>query len=773
MHIWVFALLIFVPLAATAQDGEPAPTILEPKPSGPSGQRYEAQPQVDDAPYELDESQFRVTTTTRAPMKNFATDRSTNVVTGEELDQRQPNNITDALDEEPGIFVQSTNRGAGTVFLRGQVGAENLIYVDGVRFNQTTFRTGPIQYLNTLDPWALERIEVVRGPGSVLYGSDALGGVVQLFPHEIPDEPGTFTDAKAQYRSADSTYAAGIDAATRGERFGALVGGSFKIHNDLRVGENGGEDIIASSLDGNTLRQSDYQEFYFRGGAGYQLDERSQLRLNYMGGNVSDAPRVDRLGNGEIRFYDNRDDLVWLTYERDGEHAFDEVSLKFSAHRTAEVVTRFNCVRDDGGITPDPVGCALLEDELIDRRRLNDDETMTLGSSLAVSSRIEPWRARINWGAELYHDQVVESERVDFSAPEFEANPRDRGNFQPDSSSTLFGVYGFFEQSPVLTLDHELVVRGGLRLDSIQAFAPRVTPELGDVEYNHIGIVGSAGIAWYYDTISNVYFNWNQGFRSPNLQETTVLGDTGNFFEVPNPDLGPERSDTFELGTKLNFQDILRATGSVWASLASDKITRQDATLDGESEVDGKPVQERVNRDSAYFYGADLEVRTYSFFDVSAHGSLSYIDGAVEANSEDPTFEEGPLHGLFAGAENYENPRRLTPVFYTAGLTYRPSSMWYSTFYVKGAAAQDKIGPGDRGDLRICEASPGVLYDGIGESCPGSDAWTTLNVRGGVRYEAIRFDLAVENLGDLRYRYHGSGYLAPGFNVLATLSITN
>jgi len=774
----LLGLLAFLclPTALEAQDGEPAPTVLEPRPAGPSGTRIEDEeaPALPDE--DLSERQFRVVTTTRVPIPNFAADRSTNLVTQEDLQERQPININDALGEETGIFVQSTNRGAGTLFLRGQIGAENLIYVDGIRFNQTTFRTGPIQYLNTLDPWALERIEVLRGPGSVLYGSDALGGVVQLFPHKIPEKRTTTIDARGHFRTADMTHAAGIDAATRGEKFGALVGGSFKIHDDLRVGEHGGEDIIASSLDGNTLRQSDYDEYYFRGGIGYKLTDRSQLRVNYMGGNVLDAPRVDRLGRGEIRFYENRDDLVWFTYEHDGERVVDEIQFKLMAHRTTEAVTRYSCTRsanDDGiEVTPRPVGCALLEDELVDRRRFNEDETLTLGTSLGFSSHIEPWRTRINWGAELYRDQVIESERIDFRSPEFEPNLRDRGNFQPDSHTTQFGVYGFVEHTPFMTLNHEIVLRGGVRLDSIQAFAPNVTPELGDVEYDHLGVVGSAGVAWYYDTLSNVYFNWSQGFRSPNLQETTVLGDTGNFFEVPNPDLGPERSDTFELGTKLDFDGILRTSASIWASLLSDKITREAATLDGASEINGKPIRERVNRDSAYFYGADIELRSYPVFGVSAYGGASYIDGAVQADARDPNFEEGPLHSLLGGDDElWENPRRLTPIFYTAGLRYEPTSHWYTSFYVKGSASQNKVSPGDEADLRICEVSPGVLYDDLGQPCPGSDGWATLNLRGGGQYKAVRFDLAFENLTDLRYRYHGSGYLAPGFNAMATLTI--
>lgn len=775
-----FALGLLAGLSgAYAQDAEPAPTTLEPRPSGPAGDRYVYGESSDDAvsPSSDEEAAYSITTSTRSASPAFSSDRATNVVTQEDLTRRQPESVTDALDEEPGVMIQSTNRGAGTLFLRGQVGAENLIYLDGVRFNQSTFRTGPIQYLNTIDPWAVGKIEIVRGPGSVLYGSDALGGVVQLFPRARLREPGSMADARFQFRSADSTYGVGLDAAARTEDgLGARLGGSFKLHDDLRAGSRGGESIVASSQQDTTLAGSGFDEFHFRGGLDYALDSRNELRIDYLGSSIDDAPRFDRVGSGEVRHYDNRDDLVWLTFEHDGEAVFDSVAVKVAAHRTREDVRRFNCAtRDDDGVSVarDPVSCARQPGLDAERRRLNEDETLTVGTSVAVSSLITPWRARVNWGAELYHDRVLASSRTDFAAPAFEPNVRDRGNFQQDSTTTNFGVYALAEQSPWVTELNEIVLRAGLRLDSIQSFAPDVTPELGDVEYDHFGIVGSAGISWYYSSLSNLYLNWSQGFRSPNLQETTVLGDTGNFFEVPNADLGPERSDTFELGSKLNIKNFVRTSASVWASLLSDRITREGTELDGQAEIDGKPVQRRVNRDSAYYYGADLEVRSYPIWDFSAYGSVSYIDGAVEADDED-TFDAGPFHDLLGGSDkSWENPRRLPPIFYTAGLTYSPSSTFYSTIYVKGAAAQDKLAPGDLQDLRICEVRPGVLAGDVGESCDGGGAWTTLNLRGGVRYGAARADLSFENLTDLRYRYHGSGFLAPGFNAMLTLTVSH
>jgi outer membrane receptor protein involved in Fe transport len=216
-------------------------------------------------------------------------------------------------------------------------------------------------------------------------------------------------------------------------------------------------------------------------------------------------------------------------------------------------------------------------------------------------------------------------------------------------------------------------------------------------------------------------------------------------------------------------------SASGWVSLIDGKITRQPATFDGRQEIDGAPVRRRINADSAYFAGADLSVETASIEGFNLFGYLSAVDGAVESADPQPQFEPGALHGLLSGkGTDWANPRRLPPFSYKLGLEFAPEQNWYARVYAQGAAAQSKLGPGDIDDERICETAPGVLYGDLGESCPGTGGWTTLNLRGGwAPEEFIRFDLAVENLTDLRYKYHGSGPPAPGVNGKLLLTLRN
>ena len=128
-----------------------------------------------------------VVTGSRVEESVYESPQAVSTVTREEVLKRNYRTTPEALTYEPGVMVQKTAHGQGSPFIRGLTGKQVLILVDGVRLNNSTFRFGPNQYLATVDPATIERIEVVRGPGSVLYGSDALGGVINIITRKAPE----------------------------------------------------------------------------------------------------------------------------------------------------------------------------------------------------------------------------------------------------------------------------------------------------------------------------------------------------------------------------------------------------------------------------------------------------------------------------------------------------------------------------------------------------------------------------------------------------------
>ncbi len=718
-----------------------------------------------------------VTTTARAPVEAFASDRSIAVTTGNDVLASGATNLATIAGEQPGVSIQTTNPGSDTVSIRGMIGPENLIYVDGVRFNQSTFRTGPNQYLSTIDPWAIRRMEIMRGPGSTLYGSGAMGGVIHIFPHAVPDAPLALRGL-GMFRSVDTATGAGVDIGGQPNNLGMIAGFSVRNYGQLHTGTRAGSKPAFSGAEkDHKMLASEYSEMFWRAAARADVSDDSTFRLNYMGGMVNGTPRTDNLSRADIRFTDNRDDLLWSTYEYNpGYGALTSLTANVSFHRTHESTDRYKCNATSGtdgvpGRVIDLEGCADLKSSAVKSRSINDDVVNTIGASLTGVSSSAMVPLRLSWGGEHYQDHVLSGERKSSGAID-NLQDQARGNFVSGSTYASTGLFLTAEYMPFTHGLHGVTLQGGARVENFRANEPALAATGDDINFSNTGVVGSLGVSYLYSMNAHAYFNWSQGYRAPNLQEATYIGDSGNFFEINNPELGPERSDTFELGAKLDLPKIAQLTAAAYVSLLSDRITREDSTYKGQDNVDGKPVQMRINAESAYYYGAELGLKTAEYFGLHLFGNVAYIDGAVQVNSEDAGFKEGPLHSWVASGDFYTNPRRLTPIEYLAGISFSLQSNWSAAFYLQGAGAQDKLANGDLKDLRICETASGVLYKDLGQKCPGSTGHTTLNVRGGYLFEGLgRVDLTVENLTDMRYRNHGSGVLAPGFGAMVMLTV--
>ena len=105
-------------------------------------------------------------------------------IAAKQITQNGARTTPEALIGTSGIFLQKTNHGGGSAFIRGLTGNQTLMVIDGIRLNNSTFRYGPNQYLNTIDMYTLEKIDVLKGIGAIEYGSDAMGGVINLTTKE-------------------------------------------------------------------------------------------------------------------------------------------------------------------------------------------------------------------------------------------------------------------------------------------------------------------------------------------------------------------------------------------------------------------------------------------------------------------------------------------------------------------------------------------------------------------------------------------------------------
>ena len=679
-------------------------------------------------------------TASRGEARRFEVSRSLDVLGRADIERRNAASMPDLLDGLTGIHVQKTNAGAGTPFIRGLVGPENLYLLDGVRVNNSTFRTGPNQQLALFDPWSLARVEVLRGPGSVMYGSDAMGGVIHalsLRPRALEDRAfggSARLGVASAWLGVEGTAQLDWDAGpVRG-----YVGGSFSRFGVQRSG--GGAEAPLS----------DHARASARGRAEWDLSPRWRLSEALFWTAVLDAGRADSLSRGDHRAYDNHDLLGYVRLERRGAGLLSGLRMTASYHLTDEITRRVSCETRDDGAVIDRAACLASDASTLTKRRRQHDRVHTPGLQAAWEARL--WRGRLRslLGLEGYLD-LVGSEREDASAASGWAwETRARGSFSDGSRYLQGGAFWTGDADLLLLGRSAFNVSGGLRLSHFHAWAPDV-PGHGDVTYDFTGVVGNAGLAWRIEELAHVYLDFSQGFRAPNLQETTVLEDTADFYEVPSDGLSPERSDTLELGARLRLTRLtVQAAG--FASWLHDAFDREDVSEADwvalgltREEIGGRKVKRRVNARSGFIRGAEGRLTVGPFAGLSAYGSVAWVLGDVD---------DAPA-------------RRISPLMGVGGLRWAHARQGlFAEAFVKWAARQGRLSQGDRDDLRICEdpERPGLLMEG--EACEGTPAYATLNLRAGYAPRPwLSLHLSAENLTDARYHTHGSGIDGPGINV--------
>ncbi len=651
----------------------------------------------------------------------FTSARAVTVIDAETLALRAPRTTPEALSHAPGIFVQKTNHGAGTPIIRGLLGPQNLILIDGVRFNNAVHRTGPNQYLNLVDPFFIERIEVLRGPGSVRYGSDAMGGVIAITPAALREhsQAGQEFSAEALLRSAsaDLERSGHVKLGYEADAFAARAGATLRSFADLDGGRGVGLQPYSSYQSLSAAARLGYAI------AGGPLDQwRAEATTLFT--RMDDAGRADQLASRHtLHFYDNQSHLSWVRLG--GPLPSDsEVSLtvshqyfweeKRSQRRDASHQNLVSATRDEVGVH-------------------------SLGLVLAGHS--QPWTPlRLHGGVDFYHDWVGAQRWQRQESPPWRALVE-----TPYPDGSTFASTGAHVNATVALLDpasiHHLEVQGGLRLQHIGGGAP-ANGALRANTWDHLGWVGMASLDYAYADRFNTALSFSQGFRAPNLNEAVGLGDDGKIFHIPNPELGPERSDTFELLSRLRLGPLaLEASGYV--TLLQDFIRREPATWQGLEEVAGKPVERNTNADAAQVWGAEGQALLEVGLGLHLSGSLTYTWGESESDGT-----RTPL-------------TRIPPIFGAVSLGYRTPAQWpwraRCETSLHFAGPQRRLSPDDLRDPRI--------------PLGGTPGWAVWNLQASVApLPYLQVALQVENLLNARFKTHGSGLYGPGTNAVLSVS---
>ena len=647
--------------------------------------------------------------------------QTVNLIDPLEIFTRNSATTAEALREEKGVFIQKTNHGGGSAIIRGLSSNHILILVDGIRLNNATYRLGNHQYLTTIDANALKAIEIVHGPGSMLYGSDALGGVINLI-----GRPAVFSTGGKQrvgyrifgrFSSADQSLTTHADWQFSNSSLAWNGGASYHRFGDLRNGASLSNPIL-SRPDGNTRQSpSAYRGYDFNNALSFKLNPSQKFKLVWQRSRQFEVPRYDK--------YVYNDYHTWL-YEpqlRDLFYIRSQTDFSSNPFRSLQITLSLN--RQQEG--------RIKQRKISDPKTSENDDILTLGLQAHTTARIRSHM--LTAGFEVYHDDVHSTARR-FDGLETLQLPR--GRF-PDNSTYLSNGVFIQDEFPLNT---RTFFTGGLRYAWFQARFTDPTAQIGQVSENFAAL--TASIALLYEArpglqLSVVLAN---GFRAPNLSDLAKLGESkGNTYEVPNPNLQPERINSFELGAHWK-KNQLELRSAVYFSLLDNLLTRENVLYQGQSTItiDGQTykIKSRSNGGAGFITGSEAGFR-YSFSRaLFLDGNLAYTYGQNKSHNE-------PFDGI-------------PPFFGKLELGWQRANSELQ-FYSRFASSQPRLSTDALDDPRI--------------PVGGTPGWFTLNIRGRYQFSGnISISIAIENLLDRLYREHGSGINAPGRNFILGLEIS-
>ena len=668
-----------------------------------------------------------------------------------------PQTSADLLQNSGQVFVQKSQLGGGSPMIRGFATNRVLLSVDGVRMNNAIFRGGNVQNVISVDPFTIKNTEVIFGPGSVIYGSDAIGGVMNFFTHEPRF---SFTDSLAfsgnafyRFASANTESTAHADFNLGHQTWASYTSISYNHFGDLRMGTHGpesylrinrverqnGQDVLVPNEDPLIQNPSEYDQINFMQKFRFRPNTDWDYNLGLYYSETSDYSRYDRL----IRPNQSGDGLrsaEWFYGPQKWFMGNFQITKKgknrfFSG---AKLTTAYQ----------------FFEESRTERSFQEVDLFRTREKLNALSINLDFENKKIGnlslyYGTEYLFNKVnskgsqtnIETEETQVAASRY-----------PDGATwqTFAGyINGEYKLKPNFTF------LGGLRYSQVwvdakfdDTFFPFPFTEADIITG---ALTGSLGFSWFPSQNLQITFNGSTGFRAPNIDDIGKIFDSEpGSVVVPNPELVPEYAYNLDFGIRKNFEDKVVLKAAACYTYLVDALVRRDFSFNGQREIEYNGelsnVQAIQNAANAYVYGFELGAEAFLGDRLSFLGNLTITEGI----EEDDNGMESPA-------------RHVAPTFADAHVIWK-NDKFTADFFLNynGEIPFD--------DLAFSERNKEFIYAQDENGLPFSPSWYTLNFRSRYQFSnAFHTNLALENFTDQRYRTYSSGIVAPGINFIVGL----
>ncbi|MBL0310743.1 MAG: TonB-dependent receptor [Bacteroidetes bacterium] len=697
-------------------------------------------------------------------LKSNAAQQS-NVITSNDLRRMNAQSSADVLTMSGQVFVQKSQQGGGSPMLRGFEASRVLLVVDGVRMNNIIYRAGHLQNSITVDNNMVDRVEVLYGPSSTIFGSDALGGVVHFRTKNpiLSGEKNFLSKGNAffRYGTVNNEMTGHMDISLAGKKFGSITSATFSNFGDMHQGsyvtpatagfwdrEYYAKMLYAKDSLGNNRYVKDTTiknsvPAVQAGTAFYQYDLLQKF-LYQQSENITHVLNVQFSNTNNLPRYDRMTAMTSPTTLKDAEWYYGPQRRLLAAYE-------FN-YKNAGWLDNISLG---VNYQNIEESRHNRGFGKRFKTSRIEQVNVIGFHAdvRKKFGA---HDVVLGADgqfnflkSKAFGTDVFEDTTIAASTRYPDGKNRMnyMAVYLTHQWQ----ISPKLILSDGLRYNFV-ALHSTLTPESQDfyplpyseIKNNYHALSGNVGLVAKPGAGFRLAALFSTGFRAPNVDDMSkVFESVQGSVVVPNSKLKPEYTLNGELTVEKSFSDKLRISATGFYTYFIQAITYDKAQFNGQDSIDYDGTLSQVitstNEGKAYIAGVSGNIEADLTNWISLYGNVTYTYGRIVTDSVPYPLDHIP------------------PIYGRAG--FRAKHKWVRGEFFALFAAKKRLQDFNMlGEDNFKQATPN-----------GEPAWFTLNARIGFQpHKNFGFDMGCDNIMDMRYRSFGSGFSAAGRNFFVT-----
>lgn len=698
-------------------------------------------------------------------------------------------NTGDLLMSTGNIFVQKSQQGGSSPVIRGFEASRVLLIVDGVRMNNMIYRSGHLQNVITVDQNMLEAAEVMYGPASTLYGSDALGGAVYF----RTKQPKLSNDSKkkliignyfTRYSSVNNEKTIHADINIGGKKWAWLQSYTYSDFGDLTMGRKGhpdfpefgkrdsfitrmnGIDTVIKNNNPFIQKFSGYKQWDILQKILFKPSDKVSHLLNIQFSNSTDIPRYDRLQDKRDFGGNVGNTLRWAEWYYGPQTrlfgAYEIHMHKLGIFDEARIILNYQHIEEsryqrefkkhdrlDG--RKESVGIAGWS---IDLRKMSGKHEWTIGTD-------GQWNS-LTSSAERINIITGAGTKLDTRYP-------NGLNEQWNAAIYVQHLYKF---------NKKLIINDGIRWQYIGLQSTIADNGFFNLPYRSIiqknnALTGNLGLIFFPEPASRISVNLSAGFRAPNVDDLAKIFESNTArsqLVVPNPNIKPERTYNAEMGISRLFWQRLNIEMNLFYTQFSNAIVKAPFPFNGQDSFLYNGVMSQtlanVNANKAFLYGYSVsaKLRISEKIHADAHVNLTRGRFVTDINQSTKIYEK-QNNGSYALVSRFVNTKPLDhipPIFGRFNISYTDKKINADLYMLwNGAKKLDDYNP-DGEDNAQYAAPVGTL------------AWYTLNIRAGYRPgKHVWIQLALENILDQRYRVFASGLTAGGRNISCTLRFSH